>query len=104
MHFSYVSIFAAVSEQTPSYADVEEEDIEEEFKKLELAVAEQHEVPTAEITSVEGKEELEATDFINDALSNLKLSDGPVRKAEVRHVASTGDRELKNFEMEGAEA
>ena len=51
---------------------------------------------------MEGKEELEATDFINDALSNLKLSDGPVRKPEVRHVASTGDRELKIFEMEAA--
>ncbi|KAI4301607.1 hypothetical protein L6164_034868 [Bauhinia variegata] len=94
-------------EQTPSYTDVEEEDIEEEFKKLELAVGKETQVPTLvsqTTTSTEGKETLEATEFINDALSNLKLSDdGPAGKPAVRHVASIGDKKLlQNSEMEAA--
>lgn len=69
--------FVAISEQSPSYADLEEEDIEEEFKKLELTICKEAQVPEPENASIsaEEKQALEATEFINHALSNLKLSD-----------------------------
>ncbi|XP_028791392.1 charged multivesicular body protein 7 [Neltuma alba] len=64
-------------ERSPAYTDLDEEDIEEEFKRLELAVGNETGVPEPEnaFTDREGKETSEAAEFINDAFSNLKLSD-----------------------------
>lgn len=57
--------------------DFEEEDIEEEFKLLELAVGNEAGVSESEnrFSGREEKETSEASEFINDALSKLKLSD-----------------------------
>ncbi|XP_027351716.1 uncharacterized protein LOC113862744 isoform X2 [Abrus precatorius] len=91
-------------EQTPSYTDIEDEDIEEEFKELELAVGTEAQVPAPEktISSAEGRTALEAAECISDALSSLKLSDGPAGKPGVNRVVSEGDKITKNLEMEAA--
>ncbi|XP_061366279.1 uncharacterized protein LOC133309513 [Gastrolobium bilobum] len=90
-------------EQTPSYTDIEDEDIEEEFKKLELAVGKDAQVPepVKTITSAEGKASSEATDFIIETFSNLKLADGPAGKLRVAQV-SEGEKKTANLEMEAA--
>ncbi|KAF7804981.1 charged multivesicular body protein 7 [Senna tora] len=84
----------ALELQSGSYTDVEEEDIEEEFKKLEVAVGKEAQVSEAEnaltLTSTEGKEALEATESINHAFSNLKLSE------------TKAGKESNNLEMEPA--
>lgn len=76
----------AITEQSPPYADFEEEDIEEEFKKLELVIGEEAEVPEPEskVASAEEKQALEATEFINNAFSNLKLSNVPAPSKGVK--------------------
>jgi len=89
------------SEQTPSYVDIEDEDIEEEFKKLELAVGKEAQVPTPEKTiNTEGRTASEAADFISDAFSNLKLSNHPAEKPGITQAVSDGDKITKKLEME----
>ncbi|KAK7337603.1 hypothetical protein VNO77_18186 [Canavalia gladiata] len=89
-------------EQTPSYADIEDEDMEEEFKELELAVGKEAQVSSLEktINSAEGRTALEAAEFISDAFSNLKLSDRPAGKPGITQVVSEGDKATKHLEME----
>lgn len=82
----------AVSGQSPSCTDFEEEDIEEEFKELELAVGKEALVPEQKnaLSSAEDKE----AEFINDAFSKLKLSDDL--------MGSRREKASKNPEMEAA--
>lgn len=89
-------------EQTPLYADIEDEDIEEEFKILELTVGNEAQVPAPEktISSVERKTALEDTEFISDAFSNLKLSDGPAGNSGITQAVTHGDKITKKLEME----
>lgn len=79
-------------EQTPSYVDIDDEDIEEEFEKLELGVEKEAQVPAAEKTT--------SAEFISDAFSNLKLSDRPAVEPEVTQVVSEGGKLTKKLEME----
>ncbi|WVZ07069.1 hypothetical protein V8G54_020415 [Vigna mungo] len=90
-----------ILEQTPSYVDIEDEDIEEEFKKLELTVGKEAQVPTPEKTiNVEGRTGSKAADLISDAFSNLKLSDHPAEKPGITLAVSDGDKITKKLEME----
>ena len=92
----------ATAEQTPSYADMEDEDIEEEFMNLELAIEEEAQVPAPKKASTiaEGRAAEEATEFISDAFSNLRLSDSAPGKQGITQLASEGDKEAINLEME----
>lgn len=83
-----------VAEQTPSYTDIEDDDIEEEFKNLELTVGKEAEVPAPEktIASTEGSAALEASEILSGALSNLKLSDSPAGKPRITQIISKGDK------------
>ncbi|CAJ1872309.1 unnamed protein product [Sphenostylis stenocarpa] len=88
-------------EQTPSYVDFEDEDIEEEFKKLELTVGKEAQVPTPEKTiKAEGRTASEAADFISNAFSNLNLSDHPAGKPGITQLVSDGDKITKKLQME----
>ncbi|MED6149801.1 hypothetical protein PIB30_066106 [Stylosanthes scabra] len=90
-------------EQTPSYADIEDEDIEDELEKLELAIGKEAPVPVVEKafgTSEEGEEAVEATEFINEAFSNLRLSNGASVKQGITKEGSDGDREPKKLQIE----
>ncbi|CAL0302355.1 unnamed protein product [Lupinus luteus] len=93
-----------VLEQTSSYTDMDDQDIEEEFMNLELAIVEESEVhtPTPE-KACTGAEE-RASEVLNDAFSNLKLSDGQASagKLRINQVVSGGDKEPKKLEMEAA--
>lgn len=81
-------------EQTPSYTDINDEDIEEELEELELALEKEAQVDTLEktTTSEEGNATLEASELLSDTLSNLKLSDRPVGKSRTTHAASEGHK------------
>ncbi|KAL1312848.1 hypothetical protein HN51_039430 [Arachis hypogaea] len=90
-------------EQTPSYTDVEDEDIQDELEKLELAIEKEAPVPAVEKafgTTEEGRAAAEATEFINEAFSNLRLSNGASVKQGITKEGSEGDRESKKLEME----
>ncbi|KAK7397036.1 hypothetical protein VNO78_18202 [Psophocarpus tetragonolobus] len=88
-------------EQTPSYVDIEDDDIEEEFKKLELAFEKEGKVPAPEKTiSAEGRAVSEAADLITDAFSNLKLSNRPAEQPGITQAVSKGDKITKKLEME----
>lgn len=82
------------AEQTPSYTDIDDEDIEEELEELELALEKEAQVDTPEKTSTseEGTAALEASEILSGALSNLKLSDSPVGKSRTTQAASKEDR------------
>lgn len=92
------------ADQTPLYTDIEDEDIEEEFSKLEVAVGREAQVPAPEkaFTNAEGRAALEATEVLNDAFSNLKLSDGPASAGKLKNtkVVSEGNKESTKLEME----
>lgn len=79
---------------------MDDEDIEEEFKKLELSVGKEAQVPAPgeTITTEEGSADLEASEFLSGALSNLKLSDGPAGKPRITQILSEGDK-TKNLVM-----
>lgn len=77
-------------EQTPSYTDIDDEDIEEELEELELALEKEAQVDTPEktITTEEGTATLEASELLSDTLSNLKLSDSPAVKSRTTQAMS----------------
>ncbi|XP_059659279.1 uncharacterized protein LOC132306083 isoform X1 [Cornus florida] len=72
-----------VLESTPSYTRIEDEDIEDEFKNLELEVGSesfQDPISIVGLGSSAGETEVpETTEMLGDALSNLKLADGTAR-------------------------
>jgi hypothetical protein len=78
------------AEQTPSYTDIDDEDIEEEFEELELSLEKEAQVDTPEktITTEEGTATLEASELLSDTLSNLKLSDSPAVKSRTTQAMS----------------
>jgi hypothetical protein len=78
------------AEQTPSYTDIDDEDIEEELEELELALEKEAQVDTPEktITTEEGTATLEASELLSDTLSNLKLSDSPAVKSRTTQAMS----------------
>ena len=87
------------TESTPSYTSVDNEDIEEEFKKLELEIgcvsnshqpnheAEAH-AAAAEATALDPAESL------SEAFSNLKVMDILSSTAAVRDIAARGTKDL----------
>lgn len=81
-------------EQTPSYTDINDDDIEDELEELELALEKEAQVDTPEktTTSEEGTATLEVSELLSDTLSNLKLSDRPVGKSRTTHAASEGHK------------
>ncbi|OIV95333.1 hypothetical protein TanjilG_07489 [Lupinus angustifolius] len=91
-----------VLERTPSYTDMDDQDIEEEFKNLELAIVEESHVhaPAPEKACTGAEERV--TEVLNDAFSNLKLSDGQASAGKLRitQVVSGGNKEPKKLEME----
>ncbi|KAL2345545.1 hypothetical protein Fmac_006830 [Flemingia macrophylla] len=90
-----------ILEKTPSYVDIDDEDIEEEFNKLELSVGKGVKVSAPEMMiSAEERTALDAPEFISDAFSNLKLSDHPTVKPGVTQAASKGDKLTQKLEME----
>lgn len=82
------------AEQTPSYTDIDDEDIEEELEELELALEKESQVDTPEktTTSEEGTATLEASELLSDTLSNLKLSDNTVGKSRTTQTISKGEK------------
>ncbi|XP_058738426.1 uncharacterized protein LOC131610484 [Vicia villosa] len=81
-------------EQTPSYTDIDDEDIEEELEELELALEKESQVDTPEktTTSEEGTATLDASELLSGTLSNLKLSDNTVGKSRTSQTTSKGER------------
>ncbi|KAK7820515.1 charged multivesicular body protein 7 [Quercus suber] len=92
-------------ESTPSYTDVEDEDIEEEFNKLELEVGSGNlQVPISQtgVDSTLGEvEALESPESLSDALSNLKLSDNSTRESASKSpMLAMRQNKLKNLVLE----
>ncbi|PON43247.1 Snf7 family [Parasponia andersonii] len=86
-------------ESSPSYTSVEDEDIEEEFKKLELEIGSGNPrgpIPQVVAHSAAGETEgFESAEALADAFSNLKFVDGSSSQA----VAA---KETKKSELEAA--
>ncbi|KAG8653364.1 uncharacterized protein LOC110615567 isoform X2 [Manihot esculenta] len=85
-------------ESTPSYAGIEDEDVEEEFKKLEFEVGSddlQPSVPRIGVSSTSGETgNLVSTDSLSDALSNLKLRDVSENQVFVGAMRTDGSKDL----------
>ncbi|XP_012569474.1 uncharacterized protein [Cicer arietinum] len=81
-------------EQSPSFTDIEDEDIEKELEELELTLGKETQVATPEkaIISAEETATVEASECLSDALSNLKLSDNPIGKPRITQVVSDRDK------------
>lgn len=92
----------AITESTPC-TSVEDEDIEEEFKKLELEIGSGNpHRPSEEVAahSAAGETEaLESAESLIDAFSNLKFADGPSSRAADGDIAA---KKTKNLELEAA--
>ncbi|KAJ7977758.1 Charged multivesicular body protein 7 [Quillaja saponaria] len=92
-------------EKTP-YADIEDDNVEEEFKKLELEVGNENApvpIPKTGSTSEERESEASEATLISEALSNLKLSDNSSRKLTIHNqVVSVEDKERETIELEAA--
>ncbi|KAF2324985.1 hypothetical protein GH714_022089 [Hevea brasiliensis] len=90
-------------ESTPSYSGIEDEDVEEEFKKLEFEVGSENlqpSVPGIGVCGTSGEtDNLVSTDSLSDALSNLKLQD--YSQSQVSVVA-TRTKGSKNPTLEAA--
>lgn len=88
------------AEQTPSYKDIDDEDIEEELEELELALEKEAQAHTPEKTSTseEGTSTLEASELLSETLSNLKLSDNTVGKSRTTRTTSKGEK-MANLAM-----
>ncbi|KAF4370222.1 uncharacterized protein LOC115714437 [Cannabis sativa] len=90
-------------ESTPLYTSVEDEDIEEEFSKLELEFGgEDIHQPIPKVvanSTVEETEGSESTESLTDLFSNLKVADGSSSSAAYENVAA---KETKTLELEAA--
>lgn len=83
-------MYLDVVESTPSYTDdIEDEDIEEEFKKLELEVGSGNlQVPGSKVgvDSAAGQAEAsECAESLSAAMSNLKLTDNSTRESAIKN-------------------
>ncbi|XP_048333796.2 uncharacterized protein LOC125423484 [Ziziphus jujuba] len=85
------------------YSLAEDEDTEEEFRKLEQEIesaGHHHPIPKAEAKSAVGETEaLESSKQLTEALSNLKLEDNPVRTPA---SPSTSVNRTKNLKFQAA--
>lgn len=92
-----------IIESTPPYAFAEDEDIEEDFKKLELEIESAnhlHPIPKSEaISAVRETEALESTEQLTDSLSNLKIVDNLARTTA---RSSTAMNKRENLEVQAA--
>lgn len=91
-------------ESPSSYTFVDDEDIEEEFKKLELEIGSgnnaQPPIPEGEAYAAATETEaLDSTESLNEAFSNLKVTDGMSRTAAGQNIPY---KETKNLELEAA--
>ncbi|KAJ4727940.1 Charged multivesicular body 7 [Melia azedarach] len=75
-----------VIESTPSYSGIDDEDIEEEFKKLELELKSENPEVTMPGASEEARETgaSESAESLSFAFSSLGLEDGPARASATR--------------------
>ncbi|XP_062178199.1 uncharacterized protein LOC133883036 [Alnus glutinosa] len=95
-------------ESTPSYTDdIEDEDIEEEFKKLELEVGSGNlQVPSSKVgvDSAAGQAEaLESAESLSAAMSNLKLTDNSPRESAIKNsMVPMRKNTSTNAELEAA--
>lgn len=97
----------ALAESDPSYADIEDEDIEEEFRKLELELGNQNPqilVSQAGVDTAAGETEAsESSKSLCDALSDLKLADNAARGSTILNsTGSKRDNISKNLKLEAA--
>uniref|UniRef100_A0A803NQ34 Charged multivesicular body protein 7 n=1 Tax=Cannabis sativa TaxID=3483 RepID=A0A803NQ34_CANSA len=89
-------------ESTPLYTSVEDEDIEEEFSKLELEFGSGEDIHQPKVvanSTVEEMEGSESTESLTDLFSNLKVGDGSSSSAAYGNVAA---KETKTLELEAA--
>lgn len=104
LYLNCVFVAVAVIESTPSYTDVEDEDIEEEFKNLELEVGSENlQVPTSQtgVDSAVEVEALESADSLSDALSNLKLTGNTNRESASKNpMLAMRQNKSKKLELE----
>lgn len=89
------------AEQTPTYTDIDDEDIEEELEELELALEKEAQVHTPEKTSTsdEGTATLEASELLSETLSNLKLSENTIGKSRTTHQTTSKVEKTANLAM-----
>ncbi|XP_019076837.1 uncharacterized protein LOC100259014 isoform X2 [Vitis vinifera] len=97
----------ALAESDPSYVDIEDEDIEEEFRKLELELGNQNLqilVSQAGVDTAAGETEAsESSKSLCDALSDLKLADNATRGSTILNsTGSKRDNISKNLKLEAA--
>ncbi|KAK9282142.1 hypothetical protein L1049_005054 [Liquidambar formosana] len=93
-------------ESTLSCADVKDEDIEEEFKKLEMEVGSKNLqvlVPKTGVDIAAGETEASrSADSLSDALSNLKITDGAIKESGFRDSMVSMRNVSKNLNLEAA--
>ncbi|XP_034690778.1 uncharacterized protein LOC117918325 isoform X2 [Vitis riparia] len=97
----------ALAESDTSYVDIEDEDIEEEFRKLELELGNQNPhilVSQAGVDTAAGETEAsESSKSLCDALSDLKLADNAARGSTILNsTGSKRDSISKNLKLEAA--
>lgn len=86
-------------ESTTAYAEVDDEDIEDEFNKLQLEIgSEANQLLTKtgfDRNAGLAAEVSEEADALSNALSNLNLNNGAEMKSpEVSHVKSVGNKSM----------
>ncbi|XP_062084861.1 uncharacterized protein LOC133790988 isoform X3 [Humulus lupulus] len=91
-------------ESTPLYTSVEDEDIEEEFNKLELEIGSGEDphrpIPKVVAHSTVGETEgLESAESLTDLFSNLKVADDPSSSTVDGNIAA---KETKTLVLEAA--
>lgn len=90
-----------VLESTPSYAEIDDEDVEDEFAKLELEFGESespYEVPISKV-----KVEETTAESLTNTLSNLKLTDDPAMNTLTKDTKKTrGNNIAKETQLEAA--
>lgn len=99
-----MALVAAV-ESIPSSNDIEDEDIEEEFKKLELEVGGgklQVLNPKTRVDGPTGQVEV-SVESLSDALSNVKLTGNTTGESAIENrMASMRENKSKDLELEAA--
>lgn len=100
--------FVVLAASNPSSVDIQDEDIEEEFRKLELELGTQdkHLLVVSQAGVDTGARESEASESAKslcDALSGLKLSDNAATGPSILNSSgSNGENMSKNIELESA--
>lgn len=89
------------------YTDIEEEDIEEEFKKLELEVGsgvlQVSSSGTGVVSAPAQAAASDSAESLSSVLSNLKLTDNSTRESAVENrTVATRKNKSTNIELEAA--